>query len=341
MEKTMGRVQRRQFLLASVGLLAAARARAAKSQKSYRLAFVLAASPPKVMVGREPAHPILRAFIHELRTLGYDEGHNLILERRTIEGDVDRYLRIFTELAQAHTQVIVTIGAGPEFKRACDAVSPIPIVLFGGAEVVRDGLARSLAQPGGNVTGLLYHAGEEFEAKRFTLLKEMMPTLARASYLVPTRALARKAAMVEATKNGARATGVELLIAEYQGHDFAQAFAAIEKQKPDALFASPYPDVFAYRKKVVAFARKVHLPDCYAHPEMAIEGGMMAYATDSLDLGRRAAHYVDKILKGNKPGELPIEQPAKFIFVVNLRTAKALGIDVPRSVLLRADRVIE
>ena len=337
----MQRFQRRQFLLASAALIAAPRARAEKAGKTYRVAFILRASPPKVMAGREPVHPIFRAFVHELRSLGYDEGRNLILERRTLEGKLDRYLEIFTDLARRDTQVIVTIGAGPELKRACDAVSPIPIVLFAASEPVKHGLAKSLAHPGGNVTGLLYYPGGDFEAKRFELLKEMVPMLKRASYLVPKLALERKDEIAEGAIQAARATGVELRMAQYTGHEFAPAFAAIERDKPDALFVSPYPDVYAYRKTVVAFARKARLPDCYSHPEFAREGGLMSYAPDSLDFGRRAALYVDKILKGARAGELPFERPEKFVFVVNLRTAKSLGIDVPRSVLLRADKVIE
>jgi len=337
----MARFPRRQFLLASAGLIAAPRASAEKGEKTYRVAFVLRSSPPKVMAGREPAHPIFRAFVHELRALGYDEGRNLILERRTLESKLDRYLEIFTELASRDTQVIVAIGTGPEFKRACDAVSPIPIVLFAGAEPVRYGLAKSLAHPGGNVTGLLYYPWGEFEAKRLEMLKEMIPTLKRASYLVPTVALERKDAISQGAIQAAQATGVELLMAQYTGHELAPAFAAIEREKPDALFVSPHPDTYAYRKTVVAFARKVHLPDCYSHPEFAHAGGLMSYAPDSLYFARRSAQYVDKILKGARAGELPFEQPDKFLFVVNLRTAKALGVEVPRSVMLRADQVIE
>jgi len=337
----MGRFPRRQFLLASAGLIVARHAPAESGQKTYRVAFILASSPLTAMAGREPAHPIFRVFIDELRRLGYDEGRNLTLERRTLEGKLDRYLEIFTELVKRDTQVIVTIGGGPELKRACDAVSPTPVVLFASSEPVKHGLAKSLAHPGGNVTGLLYYPGGDFEAKRFELLKEMVPTLKRASYLVPKFALERKDAISQGAIQAAQAAGVELLMAQFTGHDFAPAFAAIERDKPDALFASPYPDIYGYRKTVVAFARKAHLPDCYAHPEMAKEGGLMSYATDSLEFGRRPAQYVDKILKGARAGELPFERPDKFLFIVNLKTAKTLGIEVPRSVLLRADRVIE
>jgi putative ABC transport system substrate-binding protein len=320
-------------------LLAAPFVEAQQATRMRRVSFVLSHSPLAEMAGPEPVHPIFRAFVHELRSLGYVEGRNLVLERRTAEGRLERYVGIFTELARLDTEVIVALGGYDPFKRACDAVSKIPVVMFGGSEPVKYGLARSLAHPGGNVTGLTYYTSPEVEAKRFQLLKDAVPTIARASYLVPQGYL--DDVIVVAARHAAQTMRIELLFAEYAGHDFAEAFATIEKQKPDALFASPFPAIFAYRQQVIGLARKARLPDSYAHPEMAAAGGFMSYGIDSPDLGRRAAHYVDKILKGARAGDLAIELPTKFDFVVNLRTARELGVTIPRPVLLGADRVIE
>ena len=337
----MAKFPRRQFLLASAGLIVAPHARATQGQKIYRVAFILGASPPKVMAGPEPPHPIVRAFIHEMRSLGYVEGQNLVLERRSLETHQDRFPIIFAELAKLHTDVIVSIGGREELKRACDAVSPTPVVLFAAGAPEKQGLAKTLAHPGGNVTGLTYYPGDELEAKRIQVLKDTIPGLKRASYLLPTVAVEKKDPIVQAARRAADALGIELVIATYEGHNFKEAFAAIARQRPDALFVSPYPAIYAYRKEVVALARKARLPDAYSWPELAREGGMMSYGLSTPDLGRRSAQYVDKILKGAKPGDLPFEQPTKFDFVVNLRTARELGLDVPRSVLLRASEVIE
>ena len=330
---------RRQFLLCTGALLAAPFVEAQQATRMRRVSFVLSHSPLAEMAGLEPAHPILRAFVHELRSLGYVEGRNLVLERRTAEGQLERYVDMFTELARLDTEVIVALGGYDPFKRACEAVSSIPVVMYGGSEPVKYGLARSLAHPGGNVTGLTYYTSPEVEAKRFQLLKEAVPALARASYLVPKGFL--EDVIVVAARHAAQAMRLELLFVEYAGRDFAEAFAAIEQQKPDALFASPFPGIFASRQQVVRLARKARLPDSYAHPEMAAAGGLMSYGINTPDLGRRAAHYVDRILKGAKPGDLAIELPTKFDFVVNLGTARELGLKIPRSVLLGADRVIE
>ena len=335
----MARFPRRQFLLASAGLLVAPRARAEQDKKVYHVAFILHVSPLSVMQGPEPPHPITRAFIQELRNLGYVEGRNLVLERRTARGHPERYVEIFAELEQAGTQVIVALGGQEPFKRASDAVSPIPVVMFAGSLPVKYGLAKSLAHPGGNVTGLLYWVGPEIEAKRLQLFKEAIPSLARLSYLGPKGR--REDPAVVAVRDAADKLGIELLLAEYTPPDPDAGFAAIEAQKPDGLFISPFPSLYAYRRKVVQFARMARLADCYPHPEFASLGGLMSYAVDTPDLGRRAAHYVDRILKGAKAGDLPIEQPTKFQFVVNSKTADDLGLSISASILASADRVID
>ena len=335
----MLRTTRRQFLAFAGTLLAAPHVRAEPAKRMHRVAFILSHSPLGEMAGPEPAHPIFRAFVRELAGLGHLEGRNLVLERRSAGGQPERYVDIFTELARIDTEVIVALGGYAPFKRACDAVSGTPVVMFGGAEPVEQGLARSLAHPGGNVTGLVYYTGPEVEAKRFQLMQEAVPRLARASYLMP--AGYRENEIIVAARRAAESMRIDLQFAEHAAHDFAAPFAAIERERPDAIFVSPFPATFAHRRQVVAFARRVRLPDSYSHPEMPELGGLMSYGIHSPDLGRRAAHYVDRILRGAKPGDLPIERPTKFELVVNLRTARALGLTIPQRLLLRAGRVIE
>jgi putative ABC transport system substrate-binding protein len=331
--------RRREFLLALGALLAAPLAYAQREEKKRRVAFVLAASPVAEMMGSEPAHPNVRSFIHELRNIGYVEGRNLVLERRSAEGHPERYPDIFAELAQLKTEVIVAAGGGALLKRGRDAASQIPIVMLGSSEPVRHGLARSLAHPGGNVTGLTFDAGAENEGKRLQLLKEAIPTLARVSYLGQKGVWEDPIGL--AARNAARTLSIELLFAEHNPDKLAETFTAIEQQKPDALLASPSPTTFAQQQQVLAFVNKVRIPAMYPFGLMAVAGGLMSYGANTLDFGRRAAHYVDKILKGAKPGDLPIERPTRFDFIVNLRTARELGLTIPRSTLLRADRVIE
>jgi len=335
----MGEFRRRQFLVATSALLAAQLARAQSGEKKRRVAFVLAASPVAEMAGPEPAHPNVRAFMHELRNIGYVEGRNLILERRSAEGHPERYPDIFAELAQLKTEVIVAAGGGALLRRGRDAASEIPIVMLGSSEPLKHGLARSLAHPGGNVTGLTFDTGAENEGKRLLLLKEAIPTLARVSYLGQTGVWGDPIGL--AARNAAQTMGIELLFAEHNPDKLAETFTTIEQQKPDALFASPSPTTFAQQQQVLAFVSKVRLPAIYPFGQIAVAGGLMSYGANTLDFGRRAAHYVDKILKGAKPGDLPIEQPTKFDLIVNLKTARALGIKIPPSILLRADRVIE
>jgi putative ABC transport system substrate-binding protein len=330
---------RRRFLSYAAALLAAPLARAQATKHVRRVAFVLSHSPVGEMAGVEPAHPIFRAFVRELAGLGHVEGRNLVLERRSAEGRLERYVDIFTGLARIGTEVIVALGGYAPFKRACDAVSATPVVMFGGAEPVEQGLASSLAHPGGNVTGLVYYTGPEVEAKRFQLMQEAVPMLARASYLMP--AGYQENEIIVAARRAAESMRIDLQFAEHAAHDFAAPFAAIERYRPDAIFVSPFPATFAHRRQVVAFTRRIRLPDSYSHPEVPELGGLMSYGVHSPDLGRRAAHYVDRILRGAKPGDLPIERPTKFELVVNLRTARDLGLTIPQTFLLRAGRVIE
>lgn len=336
----MVQFRRRQFLIATGVVLAVPfRAEAQRADHTHRVAFILTTSPIAEMAGAEPAHPIFLAFVREMRTLGYVEGRNLALERRSAEGRAELYQSIGAELVQLKTDVIVTAGGGAQVRRVRDATGTIPIVMLGSSAPEKFGLAQSLARPGGNVTGLLASAGYEMGGKRLQLLKEALPRVARVSFLGDKAAWEDPNA--ESARRAAKALDIELLFAEHLPENLEETFATIKRQNPDALLASGATAIYAQREKIVAFARMARLPDAYLFAEMAVAGGLMSYGVNAPDLGRRAAHYVDKILKGAKPGGLPIEQPVKFDFIVNLGTARSLGITIPQSVLVGADRVIE
>ena len=331
--------RRRQFLLSAGALLAAPLARAQPAGKVYRVAWFLTTSPLAELAGPEPAHPITRAFVQELRALGYVEGRNLVLERRSAEGDPGRYAPIMAELIALRADVIVLPGHLPLNRLAKTMTKTIPIVIFGMGSPVDRGLVDSLAHPGGNITGTTVSSGPENEAKRLQLLKEAIPGVVRVAYL-GTREVWDNP-IGHAVRGVAPSLGVQLLHAEHKPGDLEATFAVIARERPDALFASISAETYAQREQIVDFARKLRLPGVYPYLEMAAMGGLIVYGVDVVNLGRRAADYVDKILKGAKPGDLPIEQPTKFNLVINMKTAKAIGATIPQSVLLRADEVIE
>jgi len=331
--------RRRQILMTAAALVATPFARAQQSGKLYRVAYVLTTSPIAEMAGPEPAHPIVRAFLRELRALGYVEGGNLVLERRSAEGDPKRFAPILAELIGLKTDVIVMAGHAALNRLAKETIKTIPIVVMGLSNPVEGGLVASLARPGGNITGLTVNSGPENEAKRLQLLKEAIPGVVRVAYLGTQGAWNNS--IGQAVRGVAPSFGVQLLHVEHMPADLKSTFAALAAGHVDAFFASLSAEVYGQREQIVDFARSARLPGVYPYLEMAAMGGLMAYGVDVADLGRRAAHYVDKILKGAKPGDMPIERPTKFNLVINLKTAEALGISIPQSILLRADRVIE
>jgi len=330
---------RRRCLLCAGALLAAPLARAQRAGKVHRVAWVLTTSPLSELTGPEPAHPITRAFIDEMRALGYLEGRNLVFEPRSAEGDPARYGPILAELVRSKTDVIVLAGNTGLNQLAKEMTKTIPIVIFAMSQPVKRGLVASLARPGGNITGLTVHSGAENEAKRLQLLKEAVPGAARVAYLGPRMAWDDPVGL--AVRQAAPRLGVQLLFAEHSPTDLGATFAAIDRQRPDALFASLSAQTYGQRQQIIRYARKARLPGTYPYLAMAEMGGLMAYGVDVANLGRQAAHYVDRILKGANPGELAIEKPVKFSLVVNIRAAKALGIAMPQSIILRADRVID
>lgn len=331
----------RRIFIIGIGALFVAQlnANAQQAHKVRRVALIVTTTPVAEMAGPEPLHPLTRAFLHELRVLGYIEGRNLIFERRSAEGKPERYPEIAAELVRLKPDVIAAGGSAILIRRVKEGAGDIPIVMISSAQVVELGVVASLARPGGNVTGLVSDTGPENELKRLQLLKELIPTRSRVAYLVAGEFWDLPVA--QAIRRGAPSLGVELLRAEHSPTDIDATLAALARQRPDALIASLSGPTYAHRRQIVEFALKTRLPAIYPYSDMAEMGGLMSYGVSGSDLGRRAAVYVAKILKGARPGDLPIEQVTRLELLVNTKTARAIGITIPQSVLLRADRVIE
>jgi putative ABC transport system substrate-binding protein len=276
--------------------------------------------------------------VHALRDLGYVEGQNLVLERRSAEGKFERFGEIVVELVGRRTDVIAITGVelAQEAKRVTTAV---PIVMVGSIDPVRAGIVTSLARPGGNVTGLTINPGPEFEAKRMQLLKEVVPKASRVAYLGVADDWDSNEG--KAVRAAVLTMGVTLVHARHTPVHYADAFALITRERPHALFVARNPAVYANWQLIADFAISHRMPGMYPWREFVEAGGLMSYGVSTPDLFRRAAGYVDKILKGAKPADLPVEQPTKFELVINLKTAKALGLTVPPTLLTIADEVIE
>jgi putative ABC transport system substrate-binding protein len=333
-------MKRPAFAFLSLALLVAPLAAEAQATRVYRVALIFTTSPVSEMSGPEPAHPAARAFVQELRTLGYAEGQNLILERRSAEGKFERYPEIFTELVRLKVDVIVTVTT-PMAEQAKAVTTTVPIVMATSTDPVGAGLIKSLARPGGNITGLTFEAGPGMEAKRLQLLKEMLSGASRIAYLGMKGEEDWDAPWGKSVRAAARVLGLTMVLAEHTPNDYAGAFSQISRDRPDAIFVSPVGPSFAHRTLIVEFATRSRLPSTHVYREAVELGGLMSYGVNVVDLFRRAAGYVDRILKGTKPADLPVEQPTKFDLVINAKTAKALGLTIPQSLLLRADQVIE
>jgi len=318
-------------------LLAPISTDAQQAGKVYRVGLIFTTAPVSEMAGPEPVHPPTRAFLHTLRSLGYVEGQNLVFERRSAEGKFERFTEIVAELVRLKTDVIVTVGT-PMTQAAKQVTTTVPIVMASSLSPVEAGVVASLARPGGNITGLTANTGPEVEGKRLELLRDALPKISRVAYLGMKTDW--EGSSGKSVKTAAQALRVTLLHAEHTPSQYSGAFAVIVQQRPDALFVADSPPAYAQRHLIVEFAIKNRLPGTYARREFAEAGGLMSYGVSSPDLFRRAAVFADKILKGAKPADLPVEQPTKFELVINLKTAKALGLTIPPSVLVRADEVI-
>ena len=282
--------------------------------------------------------PLEGVFLDAMRSLGYVEGKNLIFERRYADNQVERLPTLAAELVSLKVDVIVATGTVAPLA-AKKVTTTIPVVIWSTGDPVGSGIASSLARPGGNITGLTIDS-PELAGKRLQLLKEIVPGLTRVAVLWnATNPYA--AVVLRETQDAARLLAIQTESIEVRGPlDFDGAFGAVIKGNSNGLIVVEDPLTYVSLTRIVNFATTNGPPAMYGMKEFASAGGLIAYGPDYQDLLRRAATYVDKILKGAKPGELPIEQPTKFGLVVNLKTAKALGLMIPQSLLLRADEVI-
>jgi putative tryptophan/tyrosine transport system substrate-binding protein len=277
-----------------------------------------------------------------LRELGYIEGQNIAIEYRYAEGKVDRYPELAAELVRLKVDIIVVAAGDVTIRVAKNATKTIPIVMAGqGSDPVRAGHVESLARPGGNVTGFT-NLTRELGGKRLELLKEAVPKLARVAFLYDPASQPSLHEVKELLPADARALKLTIQPWEIRAvDDFEKVFAALNKQRPDGLYALTAGGVMRpNEKRIAGFALKSRLPSTYSSREAVEAGGLMCYRADLAEGYRRVAIYVDKILKGAKPADLPVEQPTKFEFVINLKTAKQIGLTIPPDLLARATKII-
>jgi putative tryptophan/tyrosine transport system substrate-binding protein len=317
--------------MVALGLLAAPlAAEAERTGKVYRIG-VLDPTPMTLNAAN------LDAFREGMRELGYVEGHNLALEYRSPEGRANRFPDLAHELVRSKVDLILTRGT-PAVTAAKNATRTIPIVMAASGDPVGAGVVTGLARPGGNVTGLSALTAE-LSGKRLQLLKEMMPGAKRLAAVLDRGAPVTQG---RTTEQAARSIGLQPQVFYIErAEDLGPAFDAAVKQRADAVLVGLGPVIQNHVDRVVELAGRHRLPSAFNSREFVVAGGLMAYGVSYPDSYRRAASYVDKIFKGANPASLPIEQPTKFELVINLKTAQALGLTIPQSLLLRADQVIE
>jgi len=322
------------FGLALAALLFAlcSSAQAQQPKKVYRIGYLLPGNPTSESADSD-------AVRLALRELGYIEGQNIAFEYRYADGRRDRFPKLAADLVRLKVDIIVVSGGNTPVRAVRNATKTIPVVMASGSDPVQAGLVESLARPGGNVTGLT-NLRRELGGKRLELLKEAVPKLIRVAALYDS---APPGAVLEATQvlpAAARALGLTVQAWEIKGqNDFVKVFAEINKQHSDGLYMAPAGLVTTNVKRIAAFATNSRLPSM-GNRQFVEGGGLMYYGADVADSFRRVAVYVDKILKGAKPGDLPVEQPTKFELVINFKTAKQIGVTIPQKVLARADKVI-
>jgi ABC-type uncharacterized transport system substrate-binding protein len=328
-------MDRRRFLLTSLAGAAAVplAARAQPTGKVSRIGFIVTGTP------NETGH-LIQALNKGLRELGYVEGRNVVFERRFGEGRQEKLPALAAELVQLKVDVIVT-GSNPVIAAVKQATATIPVVMAVSRDPVGANFIASLARPGGNITGLANDADPEIIGKNLELLKEAAPRVSRVAFLwnpVPPGAGTSK----HAVESAARSLGVTLQSVEVRRPtEFEGAFAAMVRERANGVVVAQDPIALGSRSQVVLLAARSRLPAVYGVREFAEAGGLMSYGPNIADQFQRAAFYVDRILKGAKPGDLPVEQATKFELVINLKTAKALGLTIPPSLLARADQVID
>ena len=319
------------WLLTAILLALPLRAESQQPAKIPRIGFLLAV-PASTIPTR------VEAFRHGLRELGYVEGKNIAIEWRSTEGKADRLPTLAAELVRLKVEVIVS-GGPPPTRFLKQATGTIPIVMGYDDDPVGSGFVASLSHPGGNITGLSNMA-PEISGKQLELLKEIIPRLSRVAVLGNTSQPVYSQALREINL-AADVFRIHIQSLEIRdSKDIATAFQAARKERADAVLVVTTPVLTSQRSQWIDLAMKSRLPTIFGRPEYVEDGGLVFYGVSYTDLFRRAAAYVDKILKGTKPADLPVEQPMKFELVINLKTAKQIGLTIPQSVLYRADKVI-
>lgn len=327
-------MDRRTFIGAMAGSLVAApfAVGAQQAVKTARIGY---------LGNTNPTHhaPSLAAFRQGLRELGWVEGKNILIEYRWADGDLGRHPALAAELVKLRVAVIATAG-GPAIRAAMQASSTIPVVSAIMSDPVADGFAASLARPGGNITGLAVQF-EDLVSKQLQLLKETVPKASRVAILLQSTAASASTARKRA-EAAARLLGLAARVIGIRDvSDFDGAFKTARSEPADILLVFPSPTFNRHRARLAELAAKHRLPAIYENGEYVDDGGLMSYGPNFPDMFRRSASYVDRILKGARPENLPIEQPERFEFVINLKTAKALGLTIPPSILFQTTRVVQ
>jgi putative tryptophan/tyrosine transport system substrate-binding protein len=313
-------------------------ARAQQPAKMKRIAYVHSAgNVSRISASGEPFY---RAFFEELSRLGHVEGQNLKVERYSGEGQPERYAELARNVVNTHPDLILAVGGqlSLDFKMATTTIPIVTMII----DPIAMGLVASIARPGGNITGVTNTAGLEIIGKRMGLLVEAMPKLSTVGYLASRRFWedSRRAAVQEAAKQAGISLSPVMLRA-FDEAEYQRAFKSMEQDRVDAFMVSDEPENSINRETIVELAAKGRIPAIYPYREFVEVGGLMAYSIDLADISRRLANLIDKILKGANPGDIPFFQPTKFDLSINLKTAKALGLEMPAMLLGRADEVIE
>jgi putative tryptophan/tyrosine transport system substrate-binding protein len=323
------------ILVAVILLTLAVVTEAQQPKKVPRIGYLAAGDPASESIRSE----LIRA---ALRDLGYIEGQNIAFEHRYAEGKPDRLPELAAELVRLKVDIIVVAGGVAAIQATKNATKTIPIVMAGrGIDPVEAGVVESLARPRGNVTGITL-LSTELGGKRLELLKEAVPKLARVAVLYDPAGMSPVHEVKEVLPVAARALGLTVRSWEVRATDgFERVFAALNKERPDGLYVTSGTLMNANQKRIVGFALKSRLPSMYVRRELVDAGGLMSYGADLADSYRRVAYFIDKILKGAKTADLPVEQPTKFELVINLKTAQQIGLTITQSLLYRADKVIK
>jgi putative ABC transport system substrate-binding protein len=328
---------KRRAFMALIGGAAASVPLAVRAQQAagriYRVGYLTVAS-------REQQLHLINAFEESLQNLGYRVGGNVVIEYRFADGEMERLPQLAADLVLLGVDIIVT-GVNPNTVAAMKATTTIPIVMTNSTDPIGAGLVASLARPGGNVTGLAADTGDDIHGKRLELLKETVPNLSRVGILWNPD-FASNQSRVESVRKAAQGIGLKVISVEARGQDaFEQAFTTMVRERTQGFIVLSDGVLFNYRGRISVMAFGNRLASASTQREYAHAGLLLTYGVDFRDLFRRSAYFVDKLLKGAKAADLPVEQPTKFELVINLKTAKALGIIVPPTLLTRADEVIE